>query len=119
MTQPLEETVSLPTIANGAATERFEDEMETVLDNILDPNTEAEVKRSITIKITLKPNADRDQAAVLIESSSKLAPFKAVGSGLFMGRRHGKACAVEHNPKQMQMAWDEESRPTPIKKEEA
>ena len=100
------QTMSLPTLGNGAACELFEDELKRVLENILDVNTDAEATRSVTLKMTVKPDADREGARVLLEASSKIAPQMGVGTAMFIGKQAGQAVAVEHNPKQLQLQLD-------------
>lgn len=110
------ESVPLPqlTLANlgaGVAEELFKQELEKVLLNILDPNTEAKSKRSISIDITFLPGESRTDCAVGIQASSKVASFRGAGATIFVGMKHGKAVATTYDPKQMQMAWDEADRP--------
>ena len=71
------ETMSLENIGEGAAVERFGIELDKVIENILDINTEAEVVREITLSVKIKPTEDRDMIAFGIQARSKLAPLKA------------------------------------------
>ena len=48
-------TKSILEMCNGAFQERADYEMRKLIDNIIDPNTDPVAKRSITIKIDLKP----------------------------------------------------------------
>ena len=41
--------LSLETIASGTVPEKFQRALEKVLENILDPNTDAKAKRQITV----------------------------------------------------------------------
>ena len=50
---------SILQMAKGAVQERVDYEVSRVVDNILDPNTEATAKRKITLTIELKPDPDR------------------------------------------------------------
>jgi hypothetical protein len=108
------QTVSLPTIGNGAAVELFEHELEKVLENIADVNTEPESTREITLKFKFKPSAERNFGAVAITVTSKMAGTRGHAAQLSFGKRGGKAIAVEHNIDQMQMRWDEDSKPVAI-----
>lgn len=105
------QTISLPTVANGAASELFEEELKKVIANIMDVNTEANVKRSITLKMTIQPGMDRDSAAMKFEASSKLAPQLGVSTSMFIGVQAGEFVAVENDPKQMQLQLDEANKP--------
>lgn len=92
-------TVSLGEIGGGAAVELFGAEMEKVLANIADPNTDAEAKRTITVKVTIQPNDQRDIGETLIHVTSKLASAKPHGTVLFIGRerRGAPLVAIERN----------------------
>lgn len=97
-------TLTVANIANGAAVELFEEELEHVLENMLDPNTDPKAKRVVTLKFTFVPNRDRDSADVKVEAASKLAPMHSGEGGIYMARQHGgKAVAVAHHPEQLKM----------------
>ena len=104
-------TLSLVNVAGGSALELFQQELDKVLENILDPNTPAETNRKITLTVTFTPTPERTQSGISVECASKLAPFNGAGGVAFIGRRKGKAVAVPHNPNQMQMQWDAEDKP--------
>ena len=55
---------SLIDMANGAIKERLDYEMGRVIQNISDPNTKATAKRTITVKITLEPDEERQHVEV-------------------------------------------------------
>ena len=67
--------LSLDNLNDGAASEYFAALMEKVKENILDPNTSWKSKRELTLKVTFKPNEERDRATVAIVPSCKLAPI--------------------------------------------
>ncbi|SDM15509.1 hypothetical protein [Sediminibacillus halophilus] len=88
--------IKLSELANGGLQERFENEMGNVLENIADRNTDASVKRSVTIKLTFKPNEKRDIADTIIDVSSKLAPAVSVPTSIVMGHdEKGKVVGQE------------------------
>lgn len=95
-----ERIVSLDTLGNGAAMEMFGDELQRVLDNIIDPNTDPKAIREVTLKVKIKPDEDREMGNVTIATASKLAPVKSVDTIVFIGQVEGKAIATERNPKQ-------------------
>lgn len=86
--------LTLDNIANGALPELFKQELDRVIANILDPNTDPECKRTIRIDITLEPNAERQAARSFVEVSSKIAPFNGAAGVVFTGRRRGEPIAV-------------------------
>lgn len=96
-----EQFVRLDSLGQGAAIEKFEDELNRVLENILDPNTKPTVTRSVTLTVTVKPDEDRSFANTLIEVKSKLAPSRAVGTAIYIGRHGGRAVATERDTRQM------------------
>lgn len=100
------ELVSLESMARGAPIEMFNDELSKCIMNIIDPNTDAEKPRTITLTVKLVPTADRKFAGVEIQAASKLAPMKAVGTGFYVGLRAGQPVAKEYDDRQMQIADD-------------
>ena len=97
------EIVSLETLNGGAVVERFNIALQEVLDNIIDPNTVATKERSIVLKITLKPDEDRELCAVKITSEAKLAPIAPLGTHFFIGMKGGKGVACERSIRQSDM----------------
>lgn len=73
------EDVTLVNLNNGAAVELFDLELRRVIENIEDENVKPDAVREITLKVTIKPNEDRDLAAVAISCKSKLAATKPHG----------------------------------------
>ena len=102
-----EQTVSLDTLGQGAAIEKFHDELTRVLENILDPNTKPTAKREVILKVILRPDEDRSFANAIIEVSSKLAPTKPVGTAIYIGRLAGHAIATERDTRQMKLPQEE------------
>ena len=51
--------IDLSKIANTALQEKVDKELEKVLDNILDPNTEAKATRKVTIILTMSTDDER------------------------------------------------------------
>jgi len=71
--------VTLETLNNGAAMDLFDLELERVMQNIQDENTNPEAVREITLKISMKPNEERSLVATAVSCKSKLAPTKPHG----------------------------------------
>lgn len=90
---------SIMQMANGAFLERVDYEMERVVDNILDPNTNATKARKITVTIELKPDDDRGKINVSVTAKSTLAPTNPVGTSLaFTSDANGEAVLAEMTP---------------------
>ena len=81
-----EETLTLANLGEGAAVELFEAELEKVSKNILDPNTEAKAPRSITLKVSFKPDENRDLATVDVSVGAKLAGSKSFLTKVVFGK---------------------------------
>lgn len=74
----------LDELMDGALTERFNYEMERVLNNVFDPNTSPKAKRQIQIVIDITPNERRDAAEFKVDVKSKTAPPVAVTQTVFL-----------------------------------
>lgn len=98
-----EEFVGLENLGQTAAIELFNDELGRVLENILDPNTDAKTVRTLTLQIKIKPDENREFGPTVIEIKSKLASPKGVGTVMYFGRVAGKAIARERNPRQPEL----------------
>lgn len=103
--------VSLENLGAGAVMEKFDDELKKVIENIMDPNTEAGKARSINITVSIKPRKEeRDNCSMEVSVSSKLAPTRSLQSQLAVGvNQHGEVAAKEYVPKQGSLF--EESEP--------
>lgn len=95
-----EEPVTLVSIGQGALVQLFDIELERVLKNIADPNTDAKSTRVITLKVTIKPNEERSIGDVHLSATSKVASSKPTTTIVYMGRSKGQLMAVESNPAQ-------------------
>ena len=95
--------MKLSEFCNGYVDEVFQTELNEVLMNIMDPNTDPEKKREITIKISLTPNKERNRATTTISISSKTCPVAATETILFFGVQNGVVCAQEHYANQLEL----------------
>ena len=87
--------IELHTLENGIVLDLFDSELKKVLANIDDENTTPDSKRSIIIKISIKPDEVRRFGELEIAVSSKLSHNK-VNSMLTFGRdKDGKLHACE------------------------
>lgn len=93
-----EETLTSANLHGGAALEALDYEIQNVLQNICDPNTEPAKMRSATLVIKFKPNKERNIATILFQASSNLAPAEALETSAFIGKdASGRAVANEVN----------------------
>lgn len=96
----MEKVINLETFANGALSEQLNRELIRVFDNIIDPNTEATKKRTVTCKISLNPNSDsRDIVTAQIVTTSTLAPVEGFKSTFVVGKDYktNEVKAAEYN----------------------
>lgn len=91
--------LSLSTVCGGCAEERFNFELQKILENILDPNTDATAERSVTLTVKIKPDEDRNMMRNTLTVSCKPAPLSPQSSVSLIGKDvRGKAEAHEVKP---------------------
>ena len=78
--------IDLSKIANTALQEKVDKELEKVLENILDLNTEAKATRKVTIILTMSTDDERTVVKTGMEVKSTLAPQKGVATTVIVGR---------------------------------
>lgn len=105
-------------IGRGAMMERFDYELEKVIDNILDPNTPANKPRKVTLTLTLIPDVDRQYISHGVTVKPTLQPTNPIsGSTAIMSGRDGGVQLVEMVPQvpgQMAVDGDEQREPDVI-----
>lgn len=77
--------IDLNTFAHGALAERFNIEVQRVLENIADPNTEGKKPRKVVITVTFVSNENRRTSDVSVQAKTTLAPAKDIESQLVIG----------------------------------
>lgn len=109
----MKKIINLETLAEGGLTEKVNMALREVLNNIADPNTDYKVKRKLTIDITFISQEDRDLALLDIQTKTKLAPPKSIGTKIVIGTDgKGGVMASEFGkqvPGQSVMRVDEET----------
>jgi len=98
--------VDLANIGNGAAMEIFAEEMQKVMANTQDPNTDAEEPREITLKVILKPNPQRDAMDVKIQVKSKLAPIVPASGTIYISKKGGALSPVQVRAKEQEIPFN-------------
>jgi hypothetical protein len=76
--------IDLNTFADGALLERFNQELQRILENIADPNTDAKKVRKLTVTLSLKADDKRDVVLSSVVAKSTLAPAKDIEAKLLM-----------------------------------
>lgn len=91
----LDYDLSLSNLAEGAAIQKFDDELQKVLNNIVDPNTPADVTREVQLIVKIKPDKNRGYGDISIIAKSKLAPDHEHFTTCAIGKQAGKGVARE------------------------
>lgn len=91
-------TVELQGLVGGALQEKFNKAFERVIENLQDQNTSFKVKRGITIKLNFAQNEARDDVAVTVDVTEKLAPQAGMKTAFYIGKdlKTGKVYAEEY-----------------------
>lgn len=79
-------TISLDRLCGGALLERFQLAMAQIGRNIMDPNTPPDKARTLTIKLTFKPDKSRKSIKTSIATNISLAPPEADEMMLMIGQ---------------------------------
>lgn len=98
------EIVNLNNLAGGAIQEAVNFGLNEIFENILDPNTEAEKARKLTIIIDIKPDETRQVLKTKITCKPTLVPANSITTQMLLGREGDKIVANEltkNNPNQV------------------
>ena len=90
-----ETSVSLSTLANGSIETQFQTQFQEILDNVVDPNTEATAVREINIKIKMKPGKTRQNMDLTATVTGKKAPWKSANASVMIDSDNGRGVAAE------------------------
>jgi hypothetical protein len=80
----LTQIVDLNAFADGAVAERFNLELQKVLENFADLNTDPTAKRKINLVITLAGDEARDVILANVQAKTSLAPAKKLEAKIIM-----------------------------------
>jgi hypothetical protein len=93
------EPITLATLYSGAVIEAVDHEIANALANIMDVNTSPSQARTVTLKLKIKPNKERNIAGVSFQAASSLAPAEALETSIIIDRdKSGKPLAFELRP---------------------
>lgn len=81
-----DEKISLTNLRDGAAIEMFDFELQRILDNIVDPNTNPKTKREVVLKVSITPDENREIGDIEITCTPKLAGQKSAMAKIIIGR---------------------------------
>lgn len=96
----MNEAKSILEMAQGAIMEQVNIEVGKIIDNILDPNTDAKKKRQLVLTVDFAPSNDRSAVSVTATAKSKLLPNNAIQTTVYVGAdpSTGEVQAVEMVP---------------------
>ena len=100
------ENFSITTLKGGAVIEALDAEIDRVLDNIVDPNTDPDKARAITLTIRFKPNKERTACVISAQAKSTLAADSAIETAAMVGRDGKRGVARELSPIQPELPVD-------------
>ena len=102
-----DQMMKLETIASGALEELFQRELQRVIQDIDDPNSDPEVRRQITLEVNFHPNSERSSAVVQVKAKSKLAGNRPVSSNVYFAFStvDGQFVARVHDPQQGRLSF--------------
>ncbi|UYB50417.1 replication terminator protein (plasmid) [Lysinibacillus capsici] len=78
--------VNLNELANGALLERVNNDLQKIMENIYDPNTDATKARKLNITISLTPDKNREVIATDINTKITLASSVSVSTTMLLGK---------------------------------
>jgi hypothetical protein len=95
-------TINIGNVCGGAMVEAFELRLREVLNNIMDPNTEARKSREVRLVLTISPKDDRVTLNTEFQCTTKLAGMIPATSLMYVGKdEEGTLYALTEDPRQM------------------
>lgn len=103
--------LNLSSLASGGVQENFDMEVKKLLENVQDPNTDAEKPRKLVMTLTLQPDESRELIKLDSQIKLTMAPTKSVTTNLIAGLNpNGEVEAQElKSGAKGQMYFDEEA----------
>lgn len=98
-------TFNLDELGGGAVKEKLDLAWEELIDSVTDPNVETKAARSLTIKVTVKPNGDRNLCSTSVQVSTSLPPSNPVETAIVLGTVQGKTVAKEYVAEQTKLEF--------------
>lgn len=94
----MENIISLNDFCGGSLLEKANTALKVVLENMQDPNTPWKKSRELNIKLTFSQNESRDDMAVDVSVTSKIAPVTEIQTRMAVGKdlRTGQVYAEEY-----------------------
>lgn len=90
------EIVAIQKLAEGDVNRFFDDAIQRAVLNCLDPKTSWATKRGLVLRFKFKPDENRNQVAIAISCTPKIAGQKPKTTRIMVGKRKGQVAAAEH-----------------------
>jgi hypothetical protein len=104
-----DEKMSVATLKGGAVIEQVDEAIQRVLENVVDPNTKAKQTRTVTLKLTIAPDEERELLGISATVQTKMAPPVEVIGRAWIAQTRDGIVAMEHDPKQPNLYDDEQT----------
>ena len=89
-------TINALELANGAIGEQVSNELDKVLKNLVDPNTDIKTKSKITVTLTFEVDENRETVKCSAQAKAVLAAVKPITTTLWVDTDHkGNVVATE------------------------
>jgi hypothetical protein len=98
-------TFDFSELGGGAVKEKLDLAWEELIDSITDPNVETKSARTMTIKITVKPNGERSLCSTSVQVTTSLPPSNPVETAIVIGTVMGKPVAKEYVAEQTKLEF--------------
>lgn len=100
----------LDTIGGGALQEQFDEQLKKVIEDINDPNKEATAARTLTVKITMKPDFERENVKIAHDVTVKLPAHRKGESTAILHRDNkGRNRLFASNLRQQGFTFEEDA----------
>jgi len=82
-------SISFKDVKNGEAIDYIDSQIQKIVDNINDPNTDATKKRTLVINVEFNPDATRDMVIINVDAKRKSAPDLGVKASVYIQQSGG------------------------------
>lgn len=101
----IQSTIDLNELANGALKEQFEECWAELIENVIDPNVPTAPARTLTIKITVKPNGERSLCSTKFQVTTSLPGIECGETSVSIGTVNGKPSVREYVAEQTKLSF--------------
>jgi hypothetical protein len=95
-----EDNLKIEQIKGGAVIEMINTELQTVFDDIADPNKEGKSVRKVTVELVFSPSEDGLVGTLTSRVKSSLGKQRDLPATVYFGQENGKGICAEQNRNQ-------------------